>query len=314
MTASTKTYRAAWATGFTGDDPLGFDAGDANLRRVVGNDPTDATDPSGLKIYRATLGASAEAAIGALGAAARRDQILIPPIPEEMTALDLLNPDFRIPLFADEDIYSNVKAQASPKYEFDVSKADREKNVAALKMMAAWQTNKDITVNVFYVTGDRGTEEFLNDAVKNGPGSINLYFGHGGDELSEDPDTLKALQALAKQGAASASVPAPLFGISSCFAGVYNRQIPKTLLVPAAPDNAKTIMGWEWPSNFRPMLEAVDGIIKSRLKDKQKVVVNLYFGDMVQGGSPPATYDPVKKKFMPLPHDTSMRYHRWALE
>ena len=49
MTASTKTYRAAWATGFTGDDPLGFDAGDANLRRVVGNDPTDATDPSGLE-------------------------------------------------------------------------------------------------------------------------------------------------------------------------------------------------------------------------------------------------------------------------
>ena len=30
------------------EDPTGFDAGDANLRRVVGNDPTNATDPSGL--------------------------------------------------------------------------------------------------------------------------------------------------------------------------------------------------------------------------------------------------------------------------
>ena len=30
------------------DGPCGFDAGDANLRRVVGNDPTNATDPTGL--------------------------------------------------------------------------------------------------------------------------------------------------------------------------------------------------------------------------------------------------------------------------
>ena len=30
------------------EDPTGFDAGDANLRRVVGNDPTNATDPTGL--------------------------------------------------------------------------------------------------------------------------------------------------------------------------------------------------------------------------------------------------------------------------
>jgi protein-glutamine gamma-glutamyltransferase len=32
------------------EDPIQFDAGDPNLRRYVGNDPTDATDPSGLKI------------------------------------------------------------------------------------------------------------------------------------------------------------------------------------------------------------------------------------------------------------------------
>ncbi|MBI1916597.1 MAG: hypothetical protein HYS12_17955 [Planctomycetes bacterium] len=35
---------------WTTEDPIGFEAGDANLFRYVGNDPTNATDPSGLKI------------------------------------------------------------------------------------------------------------------------------------------------------------------------------------------------------------------------------------------------------------------------
>jgi uncharacterized protein RhaS with RHS repeats len=30
------------------EDPIDFDAGDANLFRYVGNNPTNATDPSGL--------------------------------------------------------------------------------------------------------------------------------------------------------------------------------------------------------------------------------------------------------------------------
>jgi len=46
-------YRARYydpATGgFIGQDPIGFDAGDANLYRYVGNGPTNATDPSGLQ-------------------------------------------------------------------------------------------------------------------------------------------------------------------------------------------------------------------------------------------------------------------------
>ncbi len=31
------------------EDPVGFDAGDANLYRYAGNDPTDAIDPEGLQ-------------------------------------------------------------------------------------------------------------------------------------------------------------------------------------------------------------------------------------------------------------------------
>jgi len=36
---------------FTSEDPIGFDADDANLRRYVGNSPTNATDPTGLDVY-----------------------------------------------------------------------------------------------------------------------------------------------------------------------------------------------------------------------------------------------------------------------
>jgi hypothetical protein len=35
---------------WTSQDPIGFEAGDANLYRYVGNGPTDGTDPSGLRV------------------------------------------------------------------------------------------------------------------------------------------------------------------------------------------------------------------------------------------------------------------------
>jgi uncharacterized protein RhaS with RHS repeats len=34
------------------EDPTGFESGDVNLYRFVGNDPTNGTDPSGLKVVR----------------------------------------------------------------------------------------------------------------------------------------------------------------------------------------------------------------------------------------------------------------------
>ncbi len=44
----TKTRREDETTlSLWNDGPCGFDAGDANLRRVVGNDPTNAIDPTG---------------------------------------------------------------------------------------------------------------------------------------------------------------------------------------------------------------------------------------------------------------------------
>ncbi|MGC4007201.1 MAG: RHS repeat-associated core domain-containing protein [Pirellulales bacterium] len=33
------------------EDPIAFDGGDANLRRYVGNDPTNHVDPTGLEVY-----------------------------------------------------------------------------------------------------------------------------------------------------------------------------------------------------------------------------------------------------------------------
>ena len=54
-------YRARYydsAVGqFISEDPIGFSAGDANLRRYVGNSPLNATDPSGLKVYVGFRGA-----------------------------------------------------------------------------------------------------------------------------------------------------------------------------------------------------------------------------------------------------------------
>src|SRR5262249_30047225 len=39
-----------WETGrWMSEDPLGFDAGDSNLRRYVNNGPVNATDPSGMQ-------------------------------------------------------------------------------------------------------------------------------------------------------------------------------------------------------------------------------------------------------------------------
>ena len=35
---------------FISEDPMDFNAGDPNLRRYVGNSPTNATDPDGLKV------------------------------------------------------------------------------------------------------------------------------------------------------------------------------------------------------------------------------------------------------------------------
>jgi RHS repeat-associated protein len=35
---------------FISEDPLGFEAGDPNLYRYVGNSPTNATDPLGLLV------------------------------------------------------------------------------------------------------------------------------------------------------------------------------------------------------------------------------------------------------------------------
>jgi hypothetical protein len=37
-------------------DPLGYEAGDANLRRYVGNSPTDLTDPTGLSPWKGIAG------------------------------------------------------------------------------------------------------------------------------------------------------------------------------------------------------------------------------------------------------------------
>jgi uncharacterized protein RhaS with RHS repeats len=52
LTYNRNRYYSTSSGRFISQDPIGFAAGDANLYRYVGNSPTNATDPSGLKEYR----------------------------------------------------------------------------------------------------------------------------------------------------------------------------------------------------------------------------------------------------------------------
>ena len=61
--------RARWLQSSTGRwlsrDPIGFEAGDVNLYRYVGNEPTGKTDPSGLEEKRAQLPMRPRRTVGA---------------------------------------------------------------------------------------------------------------------------------------------------------------------------------------------------------------------------------------------------------
>ena len=55
MTYNRNRYYSTSSGRFISQDPISFNAGDANLYRYVGNSPTNATDPSGLETWREKL-------------------------------------------------------------------------------------------------------------------------------------------------------------------------------------------------------------------------------------------------------------------
>ncbi len=80
-------YRARYydpATGaFLSEDPIGFDAGDPNFYRYVGNNPTNATDPTGL--FEASAGNSCRR----WGAKVSQVLIVGSPLPIEKRSLNM---------------------------------------------------------------------------------------------------------------------------------------------------------------------------------------------------------------------------------
>ena len=148
----------------------------------------------------------------------------------------------------------------------------------AAKAMMEWRTldPQNLTVNVYYLGNTaNGPDRFLRDAATKGYGTINLCFSHGSNVRS----TFNVAAALANVPNPD-NLSAPLFGIGSCYAGIQNEAIPKADRLPSAPESKKDTTGWWILSDWAPMIQATDDIIRQRLKDGKKVTVNLYFGEM----------------------------------
>ncbi len=67
---------------FISEDPIGFEAGDANTRRYVGNDPVNRVDPSGLEENEPAVQSYADLRIGPNGTAEWVN--VVPPSPETL--------------------------------------------------------------------------------------------------------------------------------------------------------------------------------------------------------------------------------------
>ncbi|SRR5579871_1240304 len=270
---------------FLSEDPIGYESGDVNLYRYVQDNPPNATDPTGLDEKEARERALLQFQFG------------VPTDKDAPLAVKIYSPK-SAPIglsFADETFWAVIRDQMSGKPGIGVD-SDAGKNIArenaAAKAMMEWQSLKGLDLQIYYVgNSDKGPEEFLKDAAKKGYGSVNVFFGHGNGGVNFD--LTAALKNLENPGNAAP----PLFGIGSCFAARYNREIPKENQIPNAPDNKDELSGVQTPRFWTPMIEAADKIIRERLGAGAKLQVNLYFGEMSMN-----SYDV----------DLGLRFKNWA--
>ena len=117
-----------------------------------------------------------------------------------------------------------------------------------------------------------GCEQFLEHAARHGPGSINLYLGHG--DRGVDFDLEKYLRANFPNAS-----PPPLYGMGCCFTTSYNGYIPDANRIKPTPTNKDAIHSGTMPHYIKEMVEAMDKLIRERLKKGDPVNVNLYFGE-----------------------------------
>ena len=249
-------------------DPLGFDAGDSNFYRYVTDNPTNATDPTGLDEKEALRRLKQQLYFGV---PAEKDAPMAEKIYSEKDAPVGLK-------FCDEYFWNVIREQMSGKpgifIDMDKGKNIARENVAA-KAMMGWRDLKGLDINIYYIgNDDRGPEQFLKDAATKGYGSVNLFFGHGGGDVNFN------LAGAVDKGENPDKAAPSLFGIGSCYARNYNGQIPAGNRIPITPTNAGKIIAGETPREWTPMIEAVDKIIRDRMQKEEKIQLNIYFGEM----------------------------------
>lgn len=251
------------------EDPLGIDAGDPNFRRYVGNDPVNATDPSGLVVIE--------------------------------------NPknDYDGTVFLDEVIAFAYQRDYTNNKEMQKLFPDATKSMAILlnlrDLAANPKKSEHVEVRVRYITesisGDDAPTQFAKHvasqwkAKPDVPGSIpslNIFEGHG-TELNGKP-SVKSIEAVRDVFAselwpASKSEDPPLLSFSCCYGGIYNARIldrARNSLIPGSME-ADTVITVEraWLHSGKMYAEVGRRIeIAETKKDKdKKLIVNLYFGE-----------------------------------
>jgi hypothetical protein len=241
-------------------DPLGFDAGDANLYRYVRNAPTLKTDPDGLKEL----------------------VVIGDPQPKNV--------------YFDEEVLESlqhINSKDKTLNGFAKDAADFKFNIQELKDI------EGVTMKVHY--GDFTVSAFAADAKKNGPCTVNLYFGHG------PPVLLPAVHTEPLNGALSAFIEvlasraamnvkcelggqmemenasqAPLYNLYSCYATYYNAMINPANRLTLPFEAVKSILVTQAVSQFNRNFESLEKDVKKLAKacGEKGLTIHLYFSQV----------------------------------
>jgi RHS repeat-associated protein len=263
-------------------DPIGYQAGDGSLYRYVANNPTRLTDTLGLEVVK----------------------------------------DDKAPLsdiFMDEWLYSvhrtlkrMIVERLEAKRPLDQRGRDLMESVKAVENLIKWRDAKGqfLEVNAYYITGPNTDWDFIRHAVKQGTGTINIYVGHGAGSPSANEvpkETLDYFHGLMKtapwrKDKKKLEQLEPMFGFICCFGGRYSESVPEENRIIGSTSNKGIIVQADYPFKLRSLLDSIDDTITKRIKNKQKVTLNLYFG-----------YDKVRteEEATFYPKDGSYRFKNW---
>lgn len=237
------------------EDPIGFAAGDANPRRYVGNSPTNATDPWGLQIKPKN-----EAPITSMFF----DELMYYLV-------------YRRTMQKEADIIRELKNPLNmTKDQAEIMMAER-----AIRRLVEWRTLKSeyFELNVYYVDSIGNEFAFAKDAFDKGPGTINLYVGHGGGQREEDvkvgTDSLKGRFTKPPWKADKykdklKDLGEPLFAYTCCFGGSYNSVVPKEILVPGSMTEGRDVGFREVLIKLGRLTDEIDTIISQRIKARKR--------------------------------------------